>query len=100
MLNDLWWLLLRLNTLVILDIALVALVLFGVLQLVRATQAIPLLRGVLLLVTLSALLSSLAQLPTFGAIARAIVPALLVAIPVIFNRSCAARLNGLAALAK
>ncbi len=83
--TDLVWVLERLNWLAALDIALVALVIFAVLQLVRATQAIPLLRGVLLIVTLSALMSGLSQLPTFGSIARTIVPALLVSIPIIFQ---------------
>ena len=83
--TDVFWVLQRLNWLAALDIALVAVVIFAVLQLVRATQAIPLLRGVLLIVTLSALMSGLAQLPTFGSIARTVVPALLVSIPVIFQ---------------
>ena len=83
--TDFIWVLQRLNWLAMLDIALVAVVIFAVLQLVRATQAIPLLRGVLLIVTLSALMSGLAQLPTFGSIARTVVPALLVSIPIIFQ---------------
>ncbi len=83
--TDIIWILQRLDGLAILDILLVSLVFFLVLLLVRATQAIPLLRGVLVLVVVGVLLSSLAQLPTFGLILRTAIPALLVAIPVIFQ---------------
>jgi diadenylate cyclase len=75
----------RLDGLALLDIFLVSLVFFLVLLLVRATQAIPLLRGVFVLVVVGVLLSSLAQLPTFGLILRTAIPGLLVAIPVIFQ---------------
>ncbi len=83
--TDIYWLLQRLNGLAILDIFLVSLVFFLVLLLFRATQAIPLLRGVFVLVILGVLLNSLAQLPTFGLILRTALPTLLVAIPVIFQ---------------
>jgi diadenylate cyclase len=79
------WLLQRLDWLAILDIALVALVFFGVLFLVRATQAVPLLRGLLVLGVISILLGTVAQLPTFSLVLRTTLPALLVAIPVIFQ---------------
>lgn len=83
--NDILWIVQRLDGLAILDILLVSLVFFLVLLLVRATQAIPLLRGVFVLVIVGLLLSSLSQLPTFGLIMRTAIPALLVAIPVIFQ---------------
>ena len=83
--TDIIWILQRLDGLAVLDILLVSLVFFLVLLLVRATQAIPLLRGVFVLVVAGVLLSSLAQLPTFGLILRTAIPALLVAIPVIFQ---------------
>ncbi|MCL5998461.1 MAG: diadenylate cyclase CdaA [Chloroflexi bacterium] len=83
--TELFWILQRLDGLAILDIFLVSLVFFLVLLLVRATQAIPLLRGVFVLVVIGLVLSSLAQLPTFGLILRTAIPALLVAIPVIFQ---------------
>lgn len=85
MLQTILWVIQRISSLAILDILLVAVVYFGVLSLVRATQAIPLLRGVLLLTAVSVVLGGLSQLPTFGMIVRTIVPALLVAIPVIFQ---------------
>lgn len=83
--NELIWVVQRLDWLAILDIALVSLVFFGVLLLVRATQAVPLLRGLLILGVISLLLGGTAQLPTFSLIMRTALPALLVAIPVIFQ---------------
>lgn len=83
--NDLIWVIQRLDWLAVLDIALVSLVFFGVLLLVRATQAVPLLRGLLILGLITALLGGTAQLPTFSLIMRTALPALLVAIPVIFQ---------------
>jgi diadenylate cyclase len=83
--TDLLWILQRLNGLAILDIALVSVVFFLLLLLVRATQAVPLLRGLLVLGIIGVLLSGLAQLPTFGLILRSGIPALLIAIPVIFQ---------------
>ncbi len=83
--TELLWLLQRLNWLAILDIALVALVFFGVLLLVKATQAVPLLRGFLVLGVISLLLGGTAQLPTFGLVVRSALPVLLIAIPVIFQ---------------
>jgi len=83
--TDFFWILQRLNGLAILDIALVSIVFFLLLLLVKATQAVPLLRGLLLIAAATVLLSGLAQLPTFGLIIRTGIPALLVAIPVIFQ---------------
>ncbi|MGQ9903794.1 MAG: diadenylate cyclase CdaA [Anaerolineae bacterium] len=83
--SDLGWILQRLDGLAILDIFLVSVVFFLVLLLMRATQAIPLLRGVFVLITIGLLLGSLSQLPTFGLVVRSAIPALLVAIPVIFQ---------------
>lgn len=74
----------RLNWLSILDLAIVALIFFGLLILLRGTQAVVLLRGVLLLVVLGSLLNSTAVLPAFSWLVRTILPALVLAIPVIF----------------
>ena len=49
-----------------LDIFLVTLVFFSILMLLRDTQAMVLLRGVLLLVVALSLLTSLVDLPAFG----------------------------------
>ena len=83
--TELFWLLQRLNWLSILDIMLVAAVFFAVLLLVKATQAVPLLRGFLVLGVISLLLGGTAQLPTFGLVVRTALPVLLIAIPVIFQ---------------
>ncbi|GIV85101.1 MAG: membrane protein [Candidatus Roseilinea sp.] len=83
--TDLIWVIQRLNWLAVIDIALVSLVFFGVLLLVRATQAVPLIRGMLVLGAITLLLGGTAQLPTFNLIMRTALPALLVAVPVIFQ---------------
>ncbi|MBN2147401.1 MAG: diadenylate cyclase CdaA [Anaerolineales bacterium] len=74
----------RLNWLSVLDITLVTLIFFAILLLLRDTQAMVLLRGILLLVALVSLLNSLEVLPAFSWLVRTTLPALLLAIPVIF----------------
>jgi diadenylate cyclase len=83
--SDLWYLFQRLNWLSVLDIALVALVFFILLQLVRGTQAVQLLRGVIILAVIILLLGNALKLPAFGWLVRNAIPALLVALPVIFQ---------------
>lgn len=75
----------RLDWLSVLDILLVATVIFAVLALVRGTQAVVLLRGVILLVIIIALLSSFLRLSAFSWLLRSTLPALLIAVPVIFQ---------------
>jgi diadenylate cyclase len=67
-----------------LDLALVTLVFYGILLLVRDTQAMVLMRGVILVAIALSLLTSLVNLPAFSWLMRTILPALLIAIPVIF----------------
>lgn len=67
-----------------LDLVLVTLVFFGILLLLRDTQAIVLLRGVLLLIVLLSLITSLVSLPAFSWLIQTMVPTLVLAIPVIF----------------
>ena len=74
----------RINWLSILDLAIVSLIFFGLLILLRDTQAMVLLRGVLLLVVLGSLLNSTEVLPAFSWLVRTTLPALVLAIPVIF----------------
>lgn len=74
----------RLNWLSVVDITLVALIFFGILLLLRDTQAMVLLRGILLLVALVSILNSLEVLPAFSWLVRTTLPALLLAIPVVF----------------
>ena len=83
--SDLWYLVQRLNWLSALDIALVALVFFALLQLVRGTQAVQLLRGVIILAVIILLMGNALKLPGFSWLVRNAIPALLVALPVIFQ---------------
>jgi diadenylate cyclase len=83
-LNDLLFIFQRLDWLNIVDILLVTLIFFIVLYTLRDTQALVLMRGVLFLVILQALLTSLVELPAFSWLIQSTLPALLLAIPVIF----------------
>jgi diadenylate cyclase len=74
----------RLDWLSILDISLVTAVFFIILMLLRDTQAIVLLRGGLLLIALLGVLTSLEVLPAFSWLVSSTLPALVLAIPVIF----------------
>jgi diadenylate cyclase len=86
--NNLWNYLLfifqRANWLSVLDILLVAAVVFFVLYMLRDTKALVLLRGVLFLIVVIGLLSSLRVLPAFSWLISNTLPTLLLAIPVIF----------------
>lgn len=83
-LNDLLFIFQRVNWLSVVDILLVTLIFFILLYTLRDTQALVLLRGVLFLVILLALLTSLVELPAFSWLIQSTLPALLLAIPVIF----------------
>ncbi|MBN1146248.1 MAG: diadenylate cyclase CdaA [Anaerolineales bacterium] len=74
----------RLNWLSVVDILLVTAIFYLILLLIRGTQAMVILRGVLLLIVLVGLLSSLDVLPASSWLLRTTLPALLFAIPVIF----------------
>jgi len=75
----------RLDLSSIIDILLVALIFYLLLRVFQGTQAIQLLRGIILLVLAILLLSSLLKLRAFSWLVRTSVPALLIAIPVIFQ---------------
>lgn len=83
-LNNLLFIFQRLNLLGAVDILLVTLIFFGLLYSLRDTQAMVLLRGVILIVILLVLLTSLVNLPAFSWLVQNSLPALLLAIPVIF----------------
>ena len=74
----------HLDWLAVLDILLVTLVIYGLLALVRGTQAVVLLRGIIILAVATVLLTSFLQLPAFSWLLRNSLPALLIAVPVIF----------------
>lgn len=82
---DLWWIIERVTATDLLDILLVAGVIFAILYLVRGTRAVPLLRGIILLIILLALLGRTFRLRAFSWLVEWALPALLVALPVIFQ---------------
>jgi diadenylate cyclase len=69
----------------VLDILLVTLIFYGLLMLIRGTQADQLVRGVLILVLASAAIGSFLDLTVFNWLLQNTIPALLIAIPVIFQ---------------
>jgi diadenylate cyclase len=83
-LNNLFFIFQRISWLSVFDISLVTLIFFGLLYSLRDTQAMALLRGMILLVVALILLTSLVELPAFSWFARTSLPALLLALPVIF----------------
>lgn len=74
----------RLDWLGVVDIALVTAVIYGLLLLVRGTQAVVLLRGIIFVVVAIALLTTFFRLSAFTWLLRNTLPALLISIPVIF----------------
>lgn len=68
-----------------LDIFLVALVFYGLFYFVQGTRAVTLLRGIVIVVLLTVIVSSVFRLTAFNWLIRNSIPALLVAIPVIFQ---------------
>ena len=87
----------ELNWFSIFDILLVTLVIFGVLVLVRGTRAVQVLRGLIVIALLLAVIDTFVnQLTAFRWVVAQILPALFIAIPVIFQpelRSALARLG-------
>lgn len=83
-LSDFLFIFQRLNWTSVIDILLVTLIFFGLLYLVRDTQAMVLLRGALSLIVLLTLLTTIVNLPAFSWLVQTALPALLLAIPVIF----------------
>jgi diadenylate cyclase len=84
LLSDILFLFQRLTWLSLVDLILVTLVFYTILIVVRDTQAVLLLRGVILLIILLSLLTSLVDLPAFSWLIQTTIPSLFLAIPVIF----------------
>lgn len=82
--NDILFLIQRFGWTDLLDIVLVTTIFFILLILLRDTEALVLLRGVLFVIVMLGLLTSLVDLPAFSWLISAITPALIFAIPVIF----------------
>lgn len=83
-LNNLFFIFQRISWLNVFDIMLVTLIFFILLYSLRDTQAMALLRGMIILVVVVILLTSLVELPAFSWFAQNSLPALLLALPVIF----------------
>jgi diadenylate cyclase len=83
-LNNILFVFQRLNWVSVLDILLVTLIFFAILYFLRDTQAMVLVRGMIFLVVALVLLTTLVELPAFSWLIQSILPALLLAIPVIF----------------
>lgn len=83
--EDFVWTITHLDLLAVLDIVVVSLVFYGVLWLTRGTPAIQLMRGILVFLVLVVLASNLLSLTGFNWLLRNSLPALLIAVPVIFQ---------------
>jgi diadenylate cyclase len=83
-LADITFFLARLDWRSVIDLLLVMGIFFLLFSLIRGTQAMVLLRGVILLVIAITLLTAWLQLPAFSWLLRAAISPLLIAIPVIF----------------
>ncbi|TEU12449.1 MAG: TIGR00159 family protein [Anaerolineales bacterium] len=83
--SDILWIFSHFDWLSAIDILLVALFFYWLLFLIQGTQAVQLLRGIIIIVLLSVLVTSTFQLTAFSWLIRNSIPALLVAIPVIFQ---------------
>jgi diadenylate cyclase len=84
-LSEITWYFQRLDWWSVLDILLVALTFYLLLRLIRGTQAIQLLRGAVILVLAMVLVANLLPFRAFSWLVGKGLPALLVAIPVIFQ---------------
>lgn len=84
LLGELLFLFSRLDAVGVIDILLVTLVIYSLLRLVRGTQAVVLLRGIMFLFLAIALLTAVLRLRAFSWLLRNTLPALLISIPFIF----------------
>ena len=82
---DLFWLATRLNIAAILDIVVVAAIFFWLLTVAQGTRAVPLIRGAIILIVLLVLISTILPLNALRYVLRSALPALLLAIPIIFQ---------------
>lgn len=83
-LDNLFFIFERLTWESLLDIGLVTIIFFIVLMFLRNSQAIVLIRGIILLIIVISMITSLFNLPAFSFLISATLPTLLLAVPVIF----------------
>jgi len=84
LISEIAFLIQRINWLTLVDLFLVSAIFYIILMLLKDTQAQTLTRGVIFVVVLISLLTTLVNLPAFSWLASATLPALLFAIPVLF----------------
>lgn len=84
LIKDLIFVFQRLNRESIVDLFLVTLIFFALFLFLRNTQAMVLVRGVIILIILISFLTAVVDLPAFSWLVSTILPALLIAIPVVF----------------
>ncbi len=77
--------LLRLDWASVIDILLVSIIFYALLTIIQGTQAVQLLRGLMIIVIITVVITSVFQLTAFSWLIRNSLPALLVAIPVVFQ---------------
>lgn len=77
--------LLRLDWASVIDILLVSIIFYALLTIIQGTQAVQLLRGLMIIVIITVVVTSVFQLTAFSWLIRNSLPALLVAIPVVFQ---------------
>ena len=82
--SEIAFLIQRVNWLTLVDLFLVSAIFYIILMLLKDTQAQTLTRGVIFVVILISLLTTLVNLPAFSWLASTTLPALLFAIPVLF----------------
>ncbi|CAA9255829.1 MAG: Diadenylate cyclase spyDAC; Bacterial checkpoint controller DisA with nucleotide-binding domain [uncultured Chloroflexi bacterium] len=83
--QETFWLISKITPLAVFDILLVTLIIYGLLMLIRGTQADQVVRGVLMVLITSAVVGSFLRLTIFNWLLQSTIPALLIAIPVIFQ---------------
>ena len=83
--QDIPYLLSRLTPLAILDIVLVTIIFYALLSVIRGTQADQLVRGILILLLAAVVIGYFFQLTIFNWLLVSSLPALLLAVPVIFQ---------------
>jgi diadenylate cyclase len=84
-LTDIPSILLRLGWVSVIDILLVSIIFYGLLTIIPGTQAVQLMRGLMIIVIITVVVTSVFQLTAFSWLIRNSLPALLVAIPVVFQ---------------
>jgi diadenylate cyclase len=84
-LTDVPSILLRLDLASVIDILLVSIIFYALLTIIQGTQAVQLLRGLMIIVIITVVVTSVFQLTAFSWLIRNSLPALLVAIPVVFQ---------------